>query len=146
ILYLCRQTLAEKRATALGVIHAPTLSPRTSLRRRYTTRSYRQQHGSWVCAVLLIQDGLFATLENTAGISMTNLEPVRARFARSTGLPFTNVLMEANILDVLNDHGIKYRDRVFNPVTTIWGFLSQVLSEDHSCRDAVARVIAHQAA
>jgi hypothetical protein len=77
---------------------------------------------------------------------MTNLETVRARFGRNTGLPFANVLTEANILDVLNDHGIKYRDRVFNPVTTIWGFLSQVLSEDHSCRDAVARVIAHQAA
>jgi hypothetical protein len=80
------------------------------------------------------------------GNSMTNLETVRARFARNTGLPFANVLTEANILDVLNDHGIKYRDRVFNPVTTIWGFLSQVLSDDHSCRDAVARVIAHQAA
>jgi hypothetical protein len=77
---------------------------------------------------------------------MTNLEAVRARFARSTGLPFADALTEANILDVLNDYGIKYRDRVFNPVTTIWGFLSQVLSDDHSCRDAVTRVIAHQAA
>ena len=77
---------------------------------------------------------------------MTNLKAVRERFARCTGLPFANVLTEADILDVLNDHGIKYRDRVFNPVTTIWGFLSQVLSDDHSCRDAVARVIAHRAA
>jgi hypothetical protein len=77
---------------------------------------------------------------------MTNLKAVRARFARCTGLPFANVLTEANILDVLNDHGIQYRDRVYNPVTTIWGFLNQVLSDDHSCRDAVARVIAHQAA
>jgi hypothetical protein len=34
---------------------------------------------------------------------------------------------------------------VFSPVTTIWGFLSQVLSEDHSCRDAVSRIIAHRA-
>jgi hypothetical protein len=55
-------------------------------------------------------------------------------------------LTEASILDVLNDHGVKYRDRLFNPVTTIWGFLSQVLSEDHSCRDAVSRIIAHRAA
>src|SRR6516165_3775998 len=77
---------------------------------------------------------------------MTNLKTVRDRFARNAGLPFAQVLTEAAILDVLNDHGIKYRDRVFNPVTTIWGFLSQVLSDDHSCRDAVARVIAHQAA
>jgi hypothetical protein len=77
---------------------------------------------------------------------MTNLEAVRARFAHNEGLPFADVLTEANILDVLNDHGVKYRDRVFNPVTTIWGFLSQVLSDDHSCRDAVSRIIAHRAA
>ena len=42
--------------------------------------------------------------------------------------------------------GVGYRDRVFDPATTVWGFLSQVLSDDHSCRDAVARVIAHRAA
>ncbi len=77
---------------------------------------------------------------------MTNLEMVRARFARNEGLPFADVLTKANILAVLNDHGVKYRDRVFNPVTTIWGFLSQVLSEDHSCRDTVLRIIAHRAA
>jgi Transposase DDE domain len=76
---------------------------------------------------------------------MSNLDAVRARFARNEGLPFADILTEANILDVLNEHGVVYRDRVFNPVTTIWGFLSQVLSEDHSCRDAVSRVIAHRA-
>ena len=63
---------------------------------------------------------------------MTNLQTLRARFARNTGLPFSQVLTEAKILDVLNDHGVKYRDRIFDPVTTIWGFLSQVLSDDHS--------------
>lgn len=36
-------------------------------------------------------------------------------------------------------------DRVFTPQVTIWGGLSQVLSEDHSCRDAVSRIIAHRA-
>ena len=55
---------------------------------------------------------------------MTNLETARARFARNRGLPFADVLTEAMILDVLNDYGVKYRDRIFNPVTTIWGFLS----------------------
>src|SRR6516165_12810535 len=77
---------------------------------------------------------------------MASLQAVRARFARNAGLPFADVLTEARILDVLNDQGVQYRDRVFTPVTTIWGFLSQVLSDDHSCRDAVARVIAHKAA
>jgi hypothetical protein len=77
---------------------------------------------------------------------MTGLQAVRARFARNEGLPFADVLTEASILDVLQGHGVQYRDRVFNPATTLWGFLSQVLSDDHSCRDAVSRVIAHRAA
>jgi hypothetical protein len=77
---------------------------------------------------------------------MMSLEQLRARFARDEGLPFADVLTEAGILDALNEHGVKYRDRVFSPVTTIWGFLSQVLNDDHSCRDAVTRIIAHRAA
>src|SRR5438067_268910 len=77
---------------------------------------------------------------------MTSLDQLRARFARDEGLPFADVLTEASILGVLNEHGVRYRDRLFSPVTTIWGFLSQVLSDDHSCRDAVSRVIAHRAA
>ena len=77
---------------------------------------------------------------------MSSLDAVRARFARNEGLPFADILTETSIRDVLKEHGVKYRDRVFSPVTTIWGFLSQVLSEDHSCRDAVSRIIAHRAA
>jgi hypothetical protein len=77
---------------------------------------------------------------------MTTLEEVRARFARDHGLPFADSLSEQSILNALNEHGIKYRDRVFTPATTIWGFLSQVLSDDHSCSNAVSRIIAHQAA
>ena len=78
--------------------------------------------------------------------SRMSLDQLRARFARNDGLPFADVLTGARIHDALNEHGVRYRDRVFSPVTTIWGFLSQVLSDDHSCRDAVARIIAHRAA
>ena len=77
---------------------------------------------------------------------MITLKEVRARFARDDGLPFADSLSEHSILNALNEHGITYRDRVFTPVTTIWGFLSQVLSDDHCCRDAVSRIIAHRAA
>jgi len=76
---------------------------------------------------------------------MTSLDAVRARFARNQGLPFADILTEDRIRKVLNDHGVKFRDRVYSPVTTIWGFLSQVLSEDHGCRDAVSRIVAHRA-
>src|SRR6478735_2429484 len=77
---------------------------------------------------------------------MTSLDQIRTRFARNEGLPFADVLTERSIRRALSEHGVRYRDRLFNPVTTLWGFLSQVLSDDHSCRDAVARVIAHRAA
>ena len=77
---------------------------------------------------------------------MTTLQEVRARFARDQGLPFTDSLSERSILEALNEHGVRYRNRLFNPITTVWGFLSQVLSEDHSCRDTVSRIIAHRAA
>jgi hypothetical protein len=76
----------------------------------------------------------------------TSLDRLRARFVRSEGLPFADVLTETSIRDALDEHGVRYRDRVFGPVTTIWGFLSQVLSDDHSCRDAVSRIIAHRVA
>jgi hypothetical protein len=77
---------------------------------------------------------------------MTTLQEVRARFARDQGLPFADALTECHIRAALDEHGVEYRDRLFNPSTTIWGFLSQVLSEDHSCRDTVSRIIAHRAA
>jgi hypothetical protein len=77
---------------------------------------------------------------------MTTLEEVRARFARDQGLPFAASLSRASILAALDEHGVRFRDRLFNPITTIWGFLSQALSDDHSCRDAVARILAHRAA
>src|SRR5262245_5668830 len=78
--------------------------------------------------------------------SRMSLDRLRARFARNDGIPFADVLAEPRIREALDEHGVRDRDRVFNPVTTIWCFSTQVLSDDHSCRDAVARIIAHRAA
>jgi hypothetical protein len=69
-----------------------------------------------------------------------------ARFACGQDLPFADPLTESSILDALRQYGVKYRDRLFSPVTTIWGFLSQVLSEDRGWRDTVSKLIAHRAA
>jgi putative transposase len=33
----------------------------------------------------------------------------------------------------------KFRDRIYNPMITVWMFISQVLSADHSCQQAVTR-------
>jgi hypothetical protein len=78
--------------------------------------------------------------------SRMSLDQLRDRFVHNEGLPFADVLTEPRIRAALDEHGVSYRERVFDPVTTIWAFLSQVLSDDHSCRDAVTRLIAHRAA
>jgi hypothetical protein len=78
--------------------------------------------------------------------SRMSWDQLRARFARNEGLPFADVLTEPRIREALDEHSVRSRDRVFGPVTTLWGFLSQVLSDDHSGRDAGARIIAHRTA
>ena len=45
-------------------------------------------------------------------------------------------------METLAAEKIKYRNRLFNPVITLWAFLSQVLDVDKSCSNAVSRVIA----
>jgi hypothetical protein len=36
------------------------------------------------------------------------------------------------------------KDRIYTPLMTLWVFLTQVLSADHSCRGALARLVAHR--
>jgi hypothetical protein len=70
---------------------------------------------------------------------------LRRQFLQDGGLPFTDVLTEGVIADALATVG-GWLDRIFSPVVTLWVFLGQVLSADHSCRAAVARLIAHRVA
>jgi hypothetical protein len=44
----------------------------------------------------------------------------------------------------LKEEVINFRDRIYSPLMTLLAFLSQVLSADHSCANAVAKVIAHR--
>lgn len=55
---------------------------------------------------------------------------VRDRFARDTGLPFGRLLSREYVLSVLESEGHEYRSRVFCPLVTLWGWLSQCLSQD----------------
>jgi hypothetical protein len=70
---------------------------------------------------------------------------LRHQFLQDDGLPFTNVLTEDIIAQALATAG-EWLDRIFTPLVTLWVFLGQVLSADHSCRAAVARLNAHRAA
>ena len=68
------------------------------------------------------------------------------QFLQDGSLPFTNVLSEAIIAQALQAAEFIWKDRIYAPLVTLWVFLSQVLSQDHSCRAAVARLIAHRVA
>ena len=67
---------------------------------------------------------------------------LRRRFSQAPELPFAQVLCEAGIRSALSEEGFSFRDCIYLPWVTLWVFLSQVLSADHSCRDAVARFLA----
>jgi len=68
---------------------------------------------------------------------------LQRQFLQDGELPFTNVLSEEVISQSLATIGSSWLDRIYTPLVTLWVFLGQVLSADHSCRAAVARLIAH---
>src|SRR5262245_53812588 len=70
---------------------------------------------------------------------------LRRQFLQDGELPFTNVLTEEVIAQALAALG-GWLDRIFSPLVTLWVFLGQVLGADHSCRAAVARLLAHRLA
>lgn len=55
-------------------------------------------------------------------------------------LIFERFLPAVEILDVCQQRGYEFRQRVYSPVVTVWMFLGQTLSPDHSCRQAVHRL------
>src|SRR5215472_13884773 len=73
------------------------------------------------------------------------LSTLRRQFLQDSDLPFTNILTEEVIAQALTAV-TGWLDRIFSPLVTLGVFLAQVLSADHSCRAAVARLIAHRLA
>ena len=65
------------------------------------------------------------------------------QFLQDGELPFGDVLSEDIVSRALVANSVAWLDRIYSPLVTLWVFLSQVLSQDHSCRAAVARLIAH---
>ena len=70
---------------------------------------------------------------------------IRRQFLQDGELPFTDVLSESCVAEALATIETRWNDRIYSPLVTLWVFLSQVLSADHSCRAAVARLVAHRA-
>src|SRR5881296_652337 len=66
---------------------------------------------------------------------------LRRQFLQDGDLPFTDVLTQDVIEQALASI-TGWLDRIFSPLVTLWVFLGQVLSADHSCRAAVAHRLA----
>ena len=69
---------------------------------------------------------------------------LKRQFLQDGGLPFGDVLTDDFVAQAMTAVEGVWRDRIYTPLVTLWVFLSQVLSADHSCRAAVARLIAHR--
>ena len=71
---------------------------------------------------------------------------LRRQYLQDDALPFSDILTHDFIGQALAAVEGVWKDRIYTPLITLWVFLSQVLSPDHSCRGAVARLIAHRRA
>ena len=71
---------------------------------------------------------------------------LRRQFLQGGDLPFTDVVTERSVTQALKALNVVWLDRVNSPLVTLWVFLGQVLSRDHSCRAAVGKhtVILHK--
>ncbi|HEX2520520.1 MAG TPA: IS4 family transposase [Terriglobia bacterium] len=69
---------------------------------------------------------------------------LKQQFLQEGRLPFTEVLPAECFTQVLEKIELCWNDCIYMPLVTLWVFLGQVLSADHSCRAAVARLIAHR--
>lgn len=73
------------------------------------------------------------------------VQTLKDKFNSYLGLPFKELLPTSVIEQALSELKIRYYRRLFDPIVTLWAFLSQVLDTDKSCHNAVSKVIAHLA-
>ena len=69
---------------------------------------------------------------------------LREQFLQDSELPFGNVLSAEIVTQAMTAVDLQWNDRIYTPLVTLWMFLGQVMSADHSCRATVARFIAQR--
>jgi hypothetical protein len=65
-----------------------------------------------------------------------------AEARRRGDLYFAGLLSEDRILEAFGRARWIWQGWIYSPAVTLWVFLAQCLSADHSCREAVAQLIA----
>ena len=71
---------------------------------------------------------------------------LQQQFLQDGSLPFSDLLSTELITQALTALQVGLVDCVYTPLVTLCVFLGQVLSADHSCRAAVARLRAYRVA
>jgi hypothetical protein len=77
--------------------------------------------------------------QSTAPAPRDQFGSLRDQLARHEGLPFLTILSRSAVEAACRAVGHLWRERVYLPWITLSLFLSQVLSDDHSCDEAVDR-------
>ena len=79
------------------------------------------------------------------GSVSSQVESLQRQFAQAPGLPFADLLSPALLDQLLQEHDVDFRDRIYTPLITLAMFLTQSHDEDQSLRQAVSRLLAYRA-
>jgi hypothetical protein len=101
---------------------------------------------SYVWVVNTLRPRRPSTSEATSRALTCQGQPTCRQLTRPEGLPFASHLPAQQVHDACRSLGTRFRDRLFSPALTLWTFLSQCLDADHSCRQAVTRLLAWRTA
>lgn len=72
-------------------------------------------------------------------------EPSQSELHSASELVRQSLAPNPLVLQICEQLGYEFRDRVYNPMITLWMFVTQVISADKSCQKAVARLNAWRA-
>ena len=70
---------------------------------------------------------------------LNEIRRVRQQFVQGAGIELDNMFSAYDLKQAVETCAGEYRDRVYPPLTTLALFMSQALSQDGACQDAVAR-------
>ncbi len=78
-------------------------------------------------------------VHSTSRLAGDEAGAVRNQFDEQSGLPFLDVLSVSEVESACRAWNHRWRNRIYTPWITLGMFLSQILSSDHSCGDALKR-------
>ena len=78
-------------------------------------------------------------VQSTSAAASSKFATVRDQLDQSEGLPFLEHLSPELVEESCRESNHSWRERIYSPLITLSIFLSQILSDDHSCDDAIDR-------